>query len=135
MPNYLKPQSPQSPLYHKASDTYFYPLTTSDQVLVGDKKLCDYNIISVKEIPFILQESKWDLNNDVYSQHINVKDLNETYNVDVKLTFTENLDTDLLIAENAPFINYAIQDDDTITFYCLEDKPNIDIPIEVEVGL
>lgn len=132
MSNYLEPQSP---LYHKASDNYFYPLTTSDQVLVNDKKLCDYSMVSVKEIPFILQEGKWDFNNDVYSQRINVKDLTESYNVTVKLTFTENLDTNLLIAKNAPFINYAIQDRNKITFYCLEGKPNINIPIEVEVGL
>ena len=32
MPNYLKPQSP---LYHKEKDTYFYPLTTADQVITS----------------------------------------------------------------------------------------------------
>lgn len=132
MSTYLKPQSP---LYYKTNDTYFYPLTTSDQVLVDDKKLCDYNVVSVKETPFILQKNKWNLNDNVYSQNITIEDLNESYNVAVKLTFTENLDTDLLITENAPFINYAIQNNDKITFYCLEDKPNIDIPIEVEVYL
>ena len=132
MSNYLKPQSP---LYNKNKDIYFYPLTTSDQILVNDNKLCDYSVVSVQEIPFILQESNWTLNNGVYSQHINVENLNESYNVDVTLTFTEDLDTNLLIAENAPFINYAIQDDDKITFYCLENKPGVNIPIEVEVGL
>ena len=33
MSNYLKPQSP---LYHKKEDTYFYPLTTVDQVVLED---------------------------------------------------------------------------------------------------
>lgn len=33
MPNYLKPQSP---LYSKENDAYFYPLTTSDQVIMPD---------------------------------------------------------------------------------------------------
>ena len=30
---YLKPQSP---LYHKTEDAYFYPLTTADQVIMED---------------------------------------------------------------------------------------------------
>ena len=33
MSSYLKPQSP---LYHKKEDTYFYPLTTVDQVILED---------------------------------------------------------------------------------------------------
>lgn len=33
MSSYLKPQSP---LYHKKEDTYFYPLTTVDQVVLED---------------------------------------------------------------------------------------------------
>ena len=31
MSSYLKPQSP---LYHKEEDAYFYPLTTEDQVIM-----------------------------------------------------------------------------------------------------
>lgn len=33
MSAYLKPQSP---LYHKTEDAYFYPLTTSDQIIMSD---------------------------------------------------------------------------------------------------
>lgn len=33
MSSYLKPQSP---LYHKEEDAYFYPLTTADQVIMGN---------------------------------------------------------------------------------------------------
>lgn len=33
MSDYLKPQSP---LYHKDQDAYFYPLTTADQVIMED---------------------------------------------------------------------------------------------------
>lgn len=33
MSSYLKPQSP---LYHKAKDAYFYPLTTADQIVMDD---------------------------------------------------------------------------------------------------
>ena len=33
MSSYLKPQSP---LYHKSEDAYFYPLTTVDQIIMED---------------------------------------------------------------------------------------------------
>ena len=42
---YLKPQSP---LYHKKEDTYFYPLTTVDQVIMDDgSRLGGFNLLSV----------------------------------------------------------------------------------------
>ena len=129
---YLKPQSP---LYYKKDDSYFYPLTTSDQVLFDNKKLTDCSIVNIKEIPFVLLKNKWFIKDGVYVQYIYVEGLNESYNVDVTLTYTDDLDTDLLISKNASYIKYAKQDNDKITFYCLKSKPNIDIPIEVEVGL
>lgn len=132
MEEYLKPQSP---LYNKAEDAYFYPLTTVDQVLVDDKRLSGYNAITITEISFVLLKNKWNLVNGIYQQSIVVDGLNESYNASAKLTYTDDFDVDLQIANNASKISYAKQDADKITFYCLKNKPNIDIPIEVEVGL
>lgn len=131
MPNYLKPQSP---LQNRDED-YFYPLTTSDQIMVGDKRLPDYSIISDKDINITLSKSKWIEVNGQYKQSVTIKDLTEDYNVRAKLAYTDNYDEDLLIMENAAYIKYAKQDDNRITFYCLESKPEIDIPIELEVGI
>ena len=45
MSEFLKPQSP---LYHKAEDAYFYPLTTADQVVLDDgSRLGGINLLSV----------------------------------------------------------------------------------------
>ena len=54
-------------------------------------------------------------------------------NVDAKIAYTGNYNTDLLIVNDAAYIKYAKQDNDTITFYCLGGNPKIDIPVELEV--
>ena len=48
MSEYLKPQSP---LYHKAEDAYFYPLTTADQVIMEDGSRLSDNVGSQNTIP------------------------------------------------------------------------------------
>ena len=125
---------PQSPLQNKNED-YFYPLTTSDQIIVDDKRLPDYSIISDEDINITLFTSKWIEVNGQYRQSVTIKDLTEDYNVSAKLAYTGFYETDLLIEKNAVCIKYAKQDDDRITFYCLRNKPKIDIPIELEVGI
>lgn len=44
MSSYSKPQSP---LYHKAEDTYFYPLTTADQVIMDDNSRLNAKMLTV----------------------------------------------------------------------------------------
>lgn len=45
MSNFVKPQSP---IYNKSTDTYIYPLTTSDQVIMPDGTRLDDNIGGMK---------------------------------------------------------------------------------------
>lgn len=45
MSTYLKPQSP---LYHKTEDAYFYPLTTADQVIMPNGTRLDDNVGGTK---------------------------------------------------------------------------------------
>ena len=130
MSDYLKPQSP---LYHKAEDAYFYPLTTSDQVIINKNRLSDYSIILDNNLNIILSASKWTEANGQYEQSITIDNLDENYNVDAKIAYTGNYNTDLLIINNAAYIKYAKQDDNKITFYCLDSQPQVDIPIELEV--
>ena len=63
MSEYLKPQSP---LYHKAEDAYFYPLTTFDQIIVNENRLSDYSIILDNNLNIILSASKWTEANGQY---------------------------------------------------------------------
>lgn len=130
---YLKPQSP---LKRNKSNDYFYPITTMDQIIVDENsRLNDYSIISTREINVVLSTDNWIANSNSYSQTIKINDLNEDYNVDVKIAYTSDLEKDLLIGKSASCINYAKQDNDKITFYCLNKNPTNDIPIEIEVSV
>ena len=132
----MEPKKPNSPLHEKSTDNYFYPVTTIDQIMVDDaNRLDDFSIITDREISFTLLASNWIKNNGQYKQSITIEDLNETYNAEVKIAYTDNLGIDLLINEAASCVNYAQQDDGVITFYCLKNKPKYDIPIRVEVKI
>ena len=128
---YIKPKSP---LRYNKSNNYFYPVTTVDQIIINENsRLNDYSIISTREINAVLLIDNWIESNEQYAQTITIDGLTEDYNVDVKIAYTNNLAKDLLINESASYIKYAIQNDDKVTFYCLKDKPIVDIPIELEV--
>lgn len=128
MPNYLKLQSPL-----QNTENYIYPLTTSDQIIVEDKHLSDYSILSDNELIITLSKDKWIRVNGQYKQSVTIKDLTEDYTVSAKLAYTGVYETDLLIEKNATHIKYAKQDDNRVTFYCLKGTPIIDIPVELEV--
>jgi hypothetical protein len=132
----MEPRKPKSPLKDTASGNYFYPITTIDQIIIDDtKRLDDYSIIKNNEISFNLLASNWIKDNGQYTQSITIEDLNESYNAEVKIAYTDNLEKDLLINKSVSCVSYAKQDDDTITFYCLKKKPENDIPIEIEVSI
>ena len=128
---FIKPQSPL-----QVGDSYFYPITTMDQIIVDENsRLNDYSIISTREINVILSANNWIANGNSYSQTIKINGLTEDYNVNVKIAYTDNLEKDLLISKASNYIKYAMQNNNKVTFYCLEDKPIVDIPIELEVSV
>ena len=131
MPNYLKPKSP----LQNRNEDYFYPLTTSDQIIIDDNRLSDYSILSDGIVNIILYADKWVKVNGQYKQSMAIKNLSENYNVSAKLAYTDIYETDLLISKNAAYIKYAIQDDNRISFYCFKNKPENDIPVELEVRI
>ena len=129
---------PTSPLKDIKTNNYFYPITTIDQIIVDENsRLNEYSIISTREINDVLLVDNWienmNGNSHSYSQAIQVDDLTEDYNVDVKIAYTDNLENDLLINESANHISYAIQEGNVVAFHCLKEKPIVDIPIELEV--
>lgn len=102
MSEYLKPQSP---LYHKKEDTYFYPLTTVDQVIMDDgNRLGRFNLLSIDKND--VNEGEPNLVNadtlDGYSaeEFARKEDLSDY----AKLSDLENIDTGItmkLLWENA----------------------------------
>ena len=131
--NYLKPQSP---LQNSGTSDYIYPLTIHDQLIINDdKKLNDYSVTPIQEHYFTLSSNNWIKDNHTYLQIISIEGLTESYNVKVKLNYSNNLKTNLKIKKSANYINYAKQYDNKIIFYCLRTKPLVNIPIEVEVSV
>lgn len=132
----MEPKKPNSPLKDNASGNYFYPVTTIDQIIVdNDTRLNDYSIIKIKEFSSILLASGWIRADAKYTQQITVEGLNDAYEVDVKPMYSGNFDTDLQINQAIGCVSYATQDKNKITFYCLKNKPEFDIPIEMEVHI
>ena len=105
----MEPRKPKSSL--RAGDSHFYPITTMDQIIVDENsRLNDYSIISTREINTVLSADNWisNANGNSHSQTIQIDDLTEDYNVDVKIAYTDNLEKDLLINKLASYIKYAI---------------------------
>jgi hypothetical protein len=136
---YLKTQSPvklRAPLKHYVTDDYFYPVTTIDQIIMDDSsKLNNYSIISSQIISSTLSYNNWYEVNGQYVQVLLINGLTEEYNVNIKVAYTGKLNTDRSLVKSASFVSYAKQDNDIITFYCLKNKPIVDIPIEIEVKI
>ena len=125
MSNYLKPQSP---LYHKAEDTYFYPLTTADQIIVSnDERLNTLFKKTIRE-SITLQAANWSTTKP-YTQTITLSEYIDDYRVDANVVYGS--DDDSALNKAAGCLTYIEKNHNEIIFYCLKDKPEIDIPIEI----
>lgn len=127
MSSYLKPQSP---LYHKKEDVYFYPLTTVDQVVMEDGERL--NTIFKKTIKenITLLTSGWS-ETAPYIQTITLTESTDDYNVDADIMYSGDAASDLALNKAASCLTYVKKNHNEITFYCLNNKPEIDIPIEI----
>lgn len=128
MSNYLKPQSP---LYHKKEDAYFYPLTTADQVIMEDGSRLNTVFKSTVRKIVTLLAANWSADAP-YTQTVTVSDVNfDDLNVDVNVAYTGNKESDLELNKDYSCISYVKKNGNSVTFSCLKDKPAIDIPVEI----
>lgn len=128
MSNYLKPQSP---LYHKKEDAYFYPLTTADQVIMEDGNRLNTVFKSTVRKTVTLLAANWSADAP-YTQTVTVSDVNfDDLNVDVHVAYTGNKESDLELNKDYSCISYVKKNGNSVTFSCLKDKPAIDMPVEI----
>lgn len=128
MSEYLKPQSP---LYHKEKDAYFYPLTTADQIIMEDGNRLNTVFKSTVRKSVTLLADNWSADAP-YTQIITVTDVNfDDLNVDIHVTYTGNKESDLELNKGYSCVSYVKKDGNSITFSCLKDKPTIDMPVEI----
>lgn len=123
MLNYLKPQTPI-----EFNNNYIYPLTTVDQVIIGNgERLNSLFKKTIKE-NVTLNAANWS-NTKPYTQTITLTYSVDDYDIDTSVAYGDGDNTALHAA--AGCLSYIKKNYKKITFYCLKNKPNIDIPIEI----
>ena len=124
MSNYLKPQTPI-----KLGDNYIYPLTTADQISISNgNRLNSLFKKTIKETITLLS-SNWS-DTLPYTQTITILESTDDYNVDANIAYSGN-ETDTKLNKAAGCISYIKKNHKEISFYCLKNKPEVDIPVEL----
>ena len=123
MSTYLKPQSPI-----KFEDNFIYPLTTADQVITSTgERLNSLFKKTIKESA-TLEVANWS-DTLPYTQTITLRESTDNYNVDANVAYGDGDNAALHAA--AGCISYIKKNHKEITFYCLKEKPMINIPVEI----
>lgn len=145
MSNYLKPQSP---LYHKTEDAYFYPLTTVDQIIMEDNTRLNDKINDIVNTSTQISNSMINKAETVlctgtflvdnwsseapYTQTINVKNLLEADNPLIDVNLADAADASAVI-EGWMLVGRVVANNGQLTGYCYNEKPTVDIPMILKV--
>lgn len=122
--SYLKPQTPI-----QLNENYIYPLTTADQVILNNgNRLNSLFKKTIKETA-TLQVANWS-DTLPYTQTITLTESTDDYNVDANIVYNGN-EADTELNKAAGCISYIKKNHKNITFYCLKEKPMINIPVEI----
>lgn len=116
----------------KTGDTMTGPLTIPTPTAYGHAVNKDY--VDTKTVSATLSASGWS-DTAPYSQSVTVAGLTDARRAHAHPVYSGTLETDLAIKEACACVSYAKRSGTTVTFYCLEDIPETDIPVEVEVGV
>lgn len=124
---YLKPQSP---LKDKKSGDYFYPLTTADQVVMPDGSRLNSVFKHTVRTNITLLASAWS-STAPYKQTIALNDYIDNLKVGANIVYIGVEEADLKLNKAASCLSYIKKNGKNITFYCLNSKPEIDVPVEI----
>ena len=91
--------------------------------------------VDTQIVPATLSAASWAGDAAPYTQTITVAGLTDAKRAHAHPVYSGTLETDLAIKEACACVSYAKSSGAEVTFYCLEDKPEADIPIEVEVSV
>jgi hypothetical protein len=125
---YLKPRTP---LKDKNTGDYIYPLTTVDQVVMPDGSRLNSVFKHAVQKEVTLLASNWTAEAP-YTQTITLDEYIDELSVDANVKYSGILNNDKILNKAASRITYIKKDGKNITFSCLENKPEIDIPVEIE---
>lgn len=127
---FLKPQSPLS----KGND-YFYPLTTADQIIMPNGMRMDEIIGKIVESTITLNVDGWSGTEVPYTYAVSVPNL--TNDIELKLypLFPDKLEDKISYKKECAKICHCERNDSILTFECWEEKPSVDININVEMNV
>ena len=133
---------PQSPLYHKTEDAYFYPLTTADQVMLenGDRLSVKFDTLVDKvntkatsvTLKGMLSATGWS-SSAPFEQAISIAGILSTDYPFVDIDLSEASDPETVIEDWGKVGRVTIHSDDSIIAYCYKEKPSVDIPMVFKV--
>lgn len=124
---FLKPQSPMT----KGSD-YFYPLTTSDQVIMDGGYRLNEIVGKTKKSTIILYANGWSAEAP-YCYSIAIKGLSDKVNMKMLPHFPEDFEDKQLMKEEIAKISFASRENNILTFECWDEIPAIDLLIDIEI--
>lgn len=115
----------------KSGDTMTGSLTIPAPTQSGHAANKEY--VDTKSVSATLAASGWEGTSAPYTQTVTVAGLTDAMTAEAHPVYTGTLEEDLAIREACACVSYAKYSGTQATFYCLEDKPEADIPIEVRV--
>lgn len=104
---------------------------TKDYADTIEKNAKDY--AKTTTVSATLSASSWVGNSAPYTQSVEVDGLTDNHRASAHPVYPGALAADLVLKEACAAVSYAKHSGSTVTFVCLEDKPETDIPVEVEV--
>lgn len=122
--SYLKPQTPI-----ELGGNYIYPLTTADQVILGNGNRLNSLFKKTIQENITLLASNWS-DTLPYTQTITLTESVDDYKVDANVMYNGN-ENDTALNKAAGCLSYIEKNRKEIIFYCLKNKPEIDIPVEI----
>ena len=105
------------------------------------KTLTFPNIPNTYTVPYfltydkILSKDAWIGDSAPYSQSITLTGVEGIQHIKAVPTFYGALDADVALSESCSMISYATYAGNVVTFKCLSEKPEVDVPVQLEVRL
>ena len=115
------------------------PINMNGQPISGlnppteDTQAANKGYVDTTTVSLSLPASGWVGDSAPYTQTIAVDGLTDGRQIEVHPAYGDDIDANIAMREACGFLSYAKREGQNVTFTCLEDKPEVDIDVTVEV--
>lgn len=127
---FLKPQSPLT----KGND-YFYPLTTSDQVIMSNGQRLEDVVGKTVTTTLILYANGWSESNAPYTYTTSIPNLDNKTQLKIYPSFPDGFEEKVAYKKECAKICHCEREDSILIFECWEDVPTVDITLIAEMNI